>query len=187
MCAPRDLRLAVAGLVAAAALALLLVPGLTATAGAADPCSRYGDSQPRQLTMKHARNAIICLINKERNSRGRGDLHRDDRLQEAARKHSSRMADKGCFSHQCRGERSLSGRLESVGYLVSGLTRWAYGENVGWGEGSRGTPKQIVNVWMNSSGHRANILSGSFKDIGAGFDHDGARGYYTADFGLRVG
>jgi uncharacterized protein YkwD len=181
------IRSALVGLLAAAAL-LVLVPGLTGTADANHtPCTRYGDTRPGNLTKKHARSAVICLINKARNSHGRGDLHRDDRLQEAARKHSGRMADRGCFSHQCRGERDLLGRLQSVNYIVGGLTRWAIGENVAWGKRKHGTPRKVVQGWMNSSPHRANILSGTFKDIGAGFARKGDRGYYTADFGLRRG
>lgn len=185
--AARDIRPALVGLLLVAAAALLFTPGFTPSAQAGTPCSRYGDTQPRQLTKKHARNAVICLINQARNNNGRGDLHRDDRLQTAARKHSDRMASTGCFSHECSGEGSVLGRLQSADYLVGGLSRWAYGENIAWGERSRGTPRQAVSGWMNSAPHRANILSGTFKDIGAGFARSGSRGYYTADFGLRIG
>lgn len=184
--APRDIRTPLLALLAGVVVALLLVPGFTAQASA-NPCKRYGDARPSNITAKHARAATICLINQERNQHGRGDLHRSTRLSEAARNHSSRMADKHCFSHQCSGERSPMSRLQSVGYLVGGLTRWAYGENIAYGDDTRGTPRQIVNAWMNSSGHRANNLSGTFRDVGVGFARDGRRGYYSADFGLRVG
>ena len=169
-----------------AVAALLLIPGFTAQASA-NPCKRYGDVRPQNIGAKHARAAVICLINKERNEHGRGDLNRNTRLGEAARNHSSQMVSKGCFSHQCRSELSLESRLRKVGYLNSGLSRWAYGENIGLGADTRGTPRRIVNDWMNSSGHRANILSGTFRDIGVGFAGGGVRGYYTADFGMRSG
>ena len=87
---------------------------------------------------------------------------------------------------------SLDRRLDGVGYLGSGLTRWAFGENIAWGTGDSGTPRAIVDAWMNSSGHRANILSSSFREIGVGFSLGTPRskndlgGIYTTDFGLAV-
>jgi uncharacterized protein YkwD len=103
------------------------------------------------------------------------------------------MVGTNCFDHECGGESDLGKRLESVGYLSGGLSRWAYGENIAWGGGDYGTARAIVNAWMNSPPHRANILSPEFHDIGIGFSPgtpsagqaDGA--IYTTDFGLRVG
>jgi uncharacterized protein YkwD len=159
----------------------------TPAANAGDPCHRYGDTQPDRLGGKEATNAVVCLINKQRNEHGRGDLDRDGRLIGASRKHSSRMADHGCFAHRCPGERDVLPRLQAVKYIVGGLSRWAYGENIGWGTRSQGTPRQIVNAWMNSSYHRANMLSGTFQDVGVGYARHGDKGYFTADFGLRSG
>jgi len=154
----------------------------------ATPCSRYGDTQPDKLKRKKARLAVVCLINRQRDSHGRPrDLHTSYRLVTAARRHSETMASKGCFNHQCSGEPSPLRRLENAGYIVGGLSRWAYGENIAYGTGSRGTPRQIVDAWMHSSYHRANILSGTFEDIGVGFARRGDKGFYTADFGLRRG
>ncbi len=187
MCpASRDLRVVCLGLLLAA-VAALLIPSFASVADAASPCSRYGDSRPKTLTKEKARNAIICLVNRVRNQHGKRDLHRDDRLQEASRKHSARMAKTGCFSHECRGERSVLGRLQAVNYITGGLSRWSYGENIAWGESSRGTPRDTVRNWMKSPSHRSAMLSGTFRDIGAGFASRGSRAYYTTDFGLRVG
>ena len=181
----RDIRMALpAFLIVAAALGVL--PGMNAQASA-NPCKRYGDVRVQNISAKHARSAVICLINRERNDHGKHDLDRNTRLNEAARNHSGRMADKRCFSHRCRGERVLLGRLQNVGYITGGLTRWAYGENIAYGDDTLGTPRRVVNAWMHSSGHRANVLSGTFRDVGVGFARRGDRGYYTADFGLRVG
>jgi len=180
-------RLLVAALVAALA-GLCLIGGVAAEpASAASACKRHGNKQPENLTQKRARNAIVCLINKKRRHHGRSGLDRDWRLGKAARRHSDTMASKSCFSHQCSGEGSLYTRLRSTGYLVDGLSRWAYGENIAYGLRSSGTPKKIVGAWMNSSGHRANILSRTFRDIGVGFTRKGDKGYYTTDFGLRIG
>jgi uncharacterized protein YkwD len=103
------------------------------------------------------------------------------------------MDGTGCFDHECGGEAGLDSRLRGVGYLVNGLTQWAYGENIAWGMEKLGTPESIVNAWMHSSGHRQNILSNDFREIGVGFSvgtpgggHQPG-GIYTTDFGLRVG
>ena len=159
----------------------------TAPAAAASACKRYGDHGPKHLTPKHARQAVICLINRKRHQHGRGHLNRSDSLNRSATRHSHRMRNSGCFSHQCPGEPSLATRLKSSGYLKGGLSRWAYGENIAWGQGWRGTPKHIVDAWMHSSAHRSTILSGTFRDVGVGFAQKGHRGYYTADFGMRAG
>jgi len=173
-------------LVAAVAAAILLGGVAAPPAEAANACKRHGDRQPQNLNKKQARNAVICLVNRKRDRRGKSDLGRDSRLVEAAQRHSYRMAKKSCFSHQCPGESSLLERLKKVGYIVSGLSRWAYGENIALGTGSSGTPRKIVNAWMHSSGHKANILSGTFREIGVGFRADGSKGFYTTDFGLRI-
>jgi uncharacterized protein YkwD len=83
----------------------------------------------------------------------------------------------------------LEQRLRSVDYLRSGLTAWAYGENIAWGEKGLSTPKSIVKAWMGSPGHRANILDRSFREIGLGVSlgsPDGPDGAtYVHDFGRR--
>lgn len=175
-------------------LALLVVAGPGAgTASAAGPCNKWGDKESNEITVGHSRKAILCLLNQERHHYHLSALHRDKRLQRAAQKHNNFMQNHHCFDHECSGEGTLDGRLRSVGYLISGLSRWSYGENIGWGEGRLATPRSMVKAWMNSSGHRANILSGAFKDIGIGYtkgtiSSQGANGaVFTTDFGLRQG
>ena len=103
------------------------------------------------------------------------------------------MQNHNCFSHQCSGEASLTRRLKNAGWLTGGLTRWAYGENIAWGGGNLGTPKSIVNSWMNGSGHRANILSSTFDEVGVGYSKGtisskSANGsVMTTDFGYKDG
>jgi uncharacterized protein YkwD len=176
-----------------AVVAILFVAGIQASAttapadATAKACKRYADKGPRHVTAKQARAAVVCLINRVRNQHGRGHLDRDGRLNDAAARHSVRMRKQGCFSHECPREPSLLGRLKNVNYVTGGLSRWAIGENIAWGSGRRGTPRNIVSAWMNSSGHRAAILSGTFRDVGIGYSQKSKRAYYTADFGLRQG
>ena len=101
------------------------------------------------------------------------------------------MVRLGCFSHQCRGEQDLVGRLTHAGYLPCGCS-WAVGENIAYGSGDYGSPRDIVDSWMHSSGHRANILNGAYEHIGVAVasgtpgaerSRDGAT--YTTDFGYK--
>jgi len=165
----------------------------TEALGKSSACARWGKTSPSKLSNGQARDAILCLVNRKRANAGLPALARNKRLQKAAQRHTGKMSGTGCFDHQCAGEGALGARLESVDYLTGGLLRWAYGENIAWGMDARGKPSTIVKAWMNSPGHRANILSGQFREIGVGFvsgtpsNSNANGGIYTTDFGLRVG
>jgi uncharacterized protein YkwD len=77
------------------------------------------------------------------------------------------------MSHTGSDGSSPGDRITRAGYTWS-----AYGENVAYGYA---TPEQVMNGWMNSPGHRANILNCSFKEIGVGLAQPGS--YWTQDFG----
>jgi uncharacterized protein YkwD len=180
-------------LLVGALLALLALAAATPApaAAASSPCKTWGKTTPDQLRTGHARKAILCLVNKERNARGLPDLDRNRKLQKAAQRHNDRMDGTGCFAHECPGEPALDVRLDD--YLTGGLSAWGIGENVAWGSGDYGTPASIVQAWMDSTGHRANILSRDWEEIGVGFSAgspssgNSDAGIYTTDFGLRVG
>lgn len=182
----------VAAILGVAVLLALLAPSAASGGGKRGGCGGAGDAEPQQLSNGEARDAVLCLINGERNQRGLPDLQRDRKLQKAAQRHSERMDGTGCFSHECPGEAALGTRLGSVDYLGGAVERWAFGENIAWGMRSLGTPRAIVDAWMRSAGHRANILSTSFREIGVGFasgSPNGKRdpgGIYTTDFGLAI-
>lgn len=183
--------LALIAVLATALLALAVGPG--APAASASACGPNVNANPSDLSNGAARGVVLCLINKERAGAGLKPFDNHKRLQKAAQRHNDRMVGTGCFDHECKGEGDLGKRLESVGYLSGGLMRWAYGENIAWGGGDYSTPRAIVAAWMNSPGHKANILSKDFRDIGIGFsrgtpsDGRASGAVYTTDFGLRVG
>jgi uncharacterized protein YkwD len=159
-------------------------------APAAANCA-HSHALPKQITTKQADAAVACLLNKQRKAHGLGKLRINHDLDKASRKHSEYMEKHDCFDHECPGEASVESRLRSVQYLISGLTSWIYGENIAWGGDKLGTPKAMVKAWMSSAPHRANILDGSFRDLGVGVvwgspgnPHDDA-GLYTTDFGYR--
>jgi uncharacterized protein YkwD len=133
---------------------------------------------------------VVCLVNKQRAKRGLNRLDARGSLVGAARRHSERMQKTDCFDHVCPGEPALPGRYQKSDYLPCGCN-WGAAENIAWGPRRDGSPRSIVDAWMNSSSHRANILDRSFRDIGVGVrwgspDRRAARaGTYTLDFGYR--
>jgi uncharacterized protein YkwD len=84
----------------------------------------------------------------------------------------------------------MSSRIRRADYL-EGAGRWRIGENLAWGSGERATPRSIVQSWMASPPHRANILSHGFREIGIGIAAgapvkvSGRAATYTTDFGAR--
>ena len=94
------------------------------------------------------------------------------------------------FSHDSLDGGSPFQRIAQFGYPGHGHA-CALGENIAAGVRSSGTPAAIVNAWMNSPDHRANILNGSYRDAGMGvaYGYPGirhARGAtFTEDFGVR--
>jgi len=151
-------------LLACLAVAVALLLG----AGPADAAQcKGGSAKPGQISSKRAAKAVLCLVNKKRSKHGVGRLHRDRRLIKAARKHTDTMVSKRCFSHNCPGEPSLQSRLSNSGYLRCSCS-WGIGENIGWGPGSSGSPRSLVSAWMNSSAHRATMLSRSYDEGGVG-------------------
>lgn len=152
-------------------------------AGVAACSSTSANPAPSNLAAMSA--AILCLLNGERQSHGLSALRANGQLAKAAKAWADRMVAKRFFAHEAGASSPLS-RIKRTGY-VHGI--WQIGENLAWGNGPLATPRAIVNGWMNSPGHRANILHGAFKDIGIGI-RLGAPGpglsggaVYVTDFG----
>ncbi len=181
-------RLIAVGL-ALAMLMFLLAAASPTEAGAAE--CRGADATPAKLKQREAAKAVLCLVNKERRARGLGPLHRQGEQSEAAVKHTKVMIRDRCFSHQCPGESDLVGRLVRADYLPCNCS-WGIGENIAYGSRTLGSPSRVVDAWMNSSDHRANILSRNYQHIGIGVawgtpsgGRERASATYTADFGYR--
>ena len=104
---------------------------------------------------------IVALINQARAQNGLPALRYDSRLQNAADFHNRWMRDNNCFSHNCPGEPEVMTRMRNAGYPVA-----SGGENIGKGYQ---TPQNMMDGWMNSSGHRAAILNTYWPDIGCGY------------------
>ena len=125
---------------------------------------------------------VIDLVNVEREARGLHPLAYDYSLAAAARDHSEDMGVQDYFSHTSLDGRTVGDRILAAGYFYN-----TYGENIGAGQP---TPEIIINSWMSSSGHRANILNPNFCDIGVGYAYvadSTYRHYWTQDFGRKGG
>ena len=134
--------------------------------------------------------STVCLLNVERTSRGLRALRVNGRLSAAAEQHTNDMVRRRYFSHTSRSGSDSGDRIRSQGYL-SGARSWMIGENLAWGSGERSTPRSIVKAWMASPGHRHNILTSRFREIGIGVAASSPvstanRGAtYTTTFGSR--
>lgn len=117
---------------------------------------------------------LYQLINQVREQYGKGMLHPNGQLQQAAQYHSDYMANHHCFDHQCSGEAHFKSRILATGYRPGPCA-----ENIGLGQRSA---QQVVNRWMNSPGHRRNLL-GNYVDMGCGYAyrHDTGKSYWTFD------
>ena len=104
---------------------------------------------------------VVELVNVERQKAGLPALKMDSAISNVARTKSKDMAVNNYFAHQSPTYGSAGDMLRQFGISWS-----AWGENIASGQR---TPEIVVNAWMNSSGHRANILSANFSKIGVGY------------------
>jgi uncharacterized protein YkwD len=166
-----------------AVLAVSLLPGSAAAAGPA-ACSS-AEARPAQVSERTVIRSTLCVLNAERAGHGLRPLRLNNRLARAARDHSQDMARNGYFDHTSRTGASFVDRIRRTGYLT-GARAWKVAENIAWGSGPLASPRAITRAWMNSPGHRANILDGSYREIGIGVvSARSARTLYTTDFGAR--
>lgn len=120
-------------------------------------------------------NEVVRLTNAERAAAGCGPVTVDERLRTAARGHSQDMADNGYFSHTSLDGRSPFDRMRNAGYPNGAAENIAYGYR---------TPAEVMNGWMNSEGHRRNLLNCSYVAIGVGLAYSSSgRPYWTQNFG----
>ena len=115
---------------------------------------------------------VVELTNKERAKYGVPALQLDTNLSKVARTKSMDMKTKGYFDHNSPTYGSPFDMMKQFG-----ITYKTAGENIAMGQR---TPEEVVNAWMNSEGHRANILNANFTHIGVGYVAEG--NYWTQQF-----
>ncbi len=104
---------------------------------------------------------VVDLVNKERAAAGLPALKVNTKLAGVAEKKAEDMRDKNYFSHTSPTYGSPFDMMKQFG-----ITYTSAGENIAMGQK---TPEAVMNGWMNSEGHRANILNSSFTEIGVGY------------------
>ena len=156
--------------------------------GAGDACADAG-MRPDASNLATVADATLCLLNGERADRGLATLRLNDRLRRAALVHGNDMVEHSYFSHSGRDGSQPAERIRASGYL-SGGGGWHIGENLAWGTGALASPSAIMSAWMNSAGHRANILRPAYREIGFGVlagnpsSRDSGGATFVTEFGV---
>ena len=132
--------------------------------GAGDSCNDRS-IEPSDGNIDQLNAAILCLVNGERADNGLPALNHVSQLDQSSQGMCQRMVSEHFFSHETPDGKTVVDRVQPTGYIPKSGD-WVVGENLAWGSGALSTPQAIVNGWMNSPGHRANILAPDYKDIG---------------------
>ncbi len=127
-----------------------------------------------------------CLINFARKRQGLGRFRPSKKLDVSAGRKSSDIKRCGSFDHYACG-RDFTFWMRRVGYASR---CWTAAENIAWGQGSRGNVRSIFKAWLRSPGHRANMFSRAYNNVGVGLRKgrfQGANGamIWTTHFGKR--
>jgi uncharacterized protein YkwD len=115
---------------------------------------------------------VVALVNAAREQSGCGPVTVVPELVDAAQGHSEDMAERDYFDHTNPDGVGFADRIIEAGYPSPGAENIAHGQE---------SATQVMNGWMESDGHRANILNCQLKTIGVGLDKDGW--YWTQNFG----
>lgn len=142
------------GLTLAAVVALAALSPLTADAS---------DGVAFSPRLEHQ---VAKRVNAVRRRHGLQPLRLSRALRVSARSHSREMGRRGYFEHESASGVPFWRRIERH-YGSSGYAHWEVGENILWQSG-RATASQVVREWMRSQGHRDNILSGIWRELGLG-------------------
>ena len=170
-------------------LAVVLAMLATAPGAMAEQACPSANAMPAKAAKRTMVRATLCTLNAQRERHGLRPLKLNKRLSKAARRHARDMVRRDYFAHDSLGGGTFLDRIRRSGYL-KGARSWSVGENLAWGSNERSAPRTITSMWMNSAGHRANILSPAFREVGIGFSigAPGASGQaatYATEFGTR--
>lgn len=125
----------------------------------------FDKSDDKKSDETEFRKTVVTLVNAIRNDHGLKLLSENPELAQAAQMKAEDMQDNGYFDHHSPTYGSPFDMMEQFGISY----RYA-GENIAKGQS---TPQEVVNSWMNSEGHKRNILNSSYTQIGIGYSADG--------------
>jgi uncharacterized protein YkwD len=160
----------------------MLVPVIVGAALAVLAPAPTWAQAPTAGALKQLEDQVFVLVNQRRAEAGLAPYTRAPELDAAARRQSLDMATTGNFSHTGTDGSSPFDRIRAAGYAWTNA-----GENIAAGQD---TAESVMTTWMNSAGHRANILHADYKEIGISvvFQAGSEFGFYwTQTFGARAG
>jgi len=117
------------------------------------------------LDQTAAQLAMQCLTNYARAQLGLAPLQLNTQLNDAGNAQLAANISCGEFSHTPCGKPFSAVFAE----YLKGSTGYQIGENIAWGTGRYGTPRETMNSWLHSTGHRENILTAVYKELGVGY------------------
>ena len=156
---------------------------------AAVPCTNT-DVMPTAENLELVRAAILCLHNQIRTQAGLPALKDNAKLRKAATGQSADMVTNGYFDHTAPDGDTFVDRILGAGYAKK-TDGWTLGENLAWGTGDLSTAQGVMNAWMNSPGHKANLVKKVYREVGIGIrlgvpSDEGVGATITADFGVKL-
>lgn len=144
--------------------------GTTTNQNSANDNIAQGNASAIAGSVEAKENAVLKLVNEERAKHGLKALTMSTKLISLAEMKSKDMAEKRYFDHTSPTYGTPFQMMQQYG--VSYKTA---GENIAAGQRSA---QEVMNSWMNSSGHRANILNGNYTELGVGYYAGGSYGTY---------
>ncbi len=148
------------------------------------------DVLPSAANIDLVRAALLCLHNQIRAQNNLPLLKDNAKLRKAAAGHSSDMVGEGYFDHSSTNGDSFVDRIIGAGYAKRN-DGWSLGENLAWGTGDLSSAQGVMDAWMASAGHKANILKKAYREVGIGIklgvpSDTGVGATITADFGVKL-
>ena len=147
-------------LLAALGAAFLALPATSSAASLLAPESACPNQSNTSLSVDVQETAMACMVNYARAASGLPALTAHPQLMDSADRKARDILSCQQFSHTACGL-PFTQRITDAGYAYR-----AAGENIAWGTGSYGTVRSILTGWLNSSGHKANILNSGYRDHG---------------------
>lgn len=188
---------AVNGRRAAALTVFMTAVALSApSASSAASCANADLSPESAEQIVLVETATRCLVNVERRKHHLRALRYNKKLYKSSEWQANDMVEHAYFDHQRSGGPSFTGRITRFGYS-RGSNGYTLGENLAYSSNPGATPREMVDMWMHSPGHRANILRRVFREqavatvlvdgdeIGGDYAGAGPVAIYVNQFGKR--
>ena len=165
----------------------------TIAAVLATPCQDT-DLAPTSEDVARVRASVLCLINRVRAEHSLQPLIVSPQLEDAAEGHGAELVADDYFAHVSPSGETPVDRIKATGYIPNATVGYVIGENLAWGTYSLSTPQAIVDAWVASPGHLANILESRYTETGIGvtpavpesLGEGNPGGTYAEEFGVIV-